>query len=136
MYRCKGDQVALEIDSKSVLVVDDEEAILFAFKDVLSGTHLTVDTAQSIDEARACLQSRNYDGAVIDLRLSGTDSSEGFEVIELVKQHNPGCIILLLTAYARPNTREEAFSRGADLFMEKPVSPELVGDVLRSRWQK
>ncbi|MBN1760299.1 MAG: response regulator [Chitinispirillaceae bacterium] len=126
--------MSAETSQKSVLIVDDEEAILFAFKDVLAGPDISVDTAQSIYEARAFIHHGKYDGAVIDLRLSGTDSSEGFEVLQLVKQHNPQCVTLLLTAYARPGTREEALSRGADLFFEKPVSPEAIGDVFRSYW--
>jgi CheY-like chemotaxis protein len=133
-YSCKGTLVTAESNQKSVLIVDDEEAILFAFKDILSGSEISVDTAQSIDEVRTRMLQVKYDGAVIDLRLSGTDSSEGFEVLQLVKQHNPECVALLLTAYARPGTREEALSRGADLFFEKPVSPEEIGEALRSRW--
>ena len=126
--------MAAESNLKSVLIVDDEEAILFAFKDILSGPEVLVDTAQSIDEARSCMLRGKYNGAIIDLRLSGTDSAEGFELIRLAKQHNPHCIVLLLTAYAGPGTREEGFSRGADLFLEKPVSPDVVCEALQSRW--
>ena len=39
---CKGITVRTEEKKRSVLIVDDEEAILFAFKDVLSGPWLRV----------------------------------------------------------------------------------------------
>ena len=124
-----------ETKKRSVLVVDDEEAILFAFKDALSEPQVLIDTFSSIDEVRTVLSLKRYDGAVIDLRLSGTEGYEGFEVIKLVKEHNPSCRVILLTAYARPGIEDEAHATGADLFMEKPVSPETVSNALHSLWQ-
>jgi len=117
-------------EKKSVLIVDDEEAILFAFKDILSGPKLSIDTAQTIEETRNFLATNHYDGAIIDLRLGGSNGIEGFEAIHLVKQQNPQCKVVMLTAYAKPGTRERAFAEGADFFMEKPVSPEEIRNLL------
>jgi CheY-like chemotaxis protein len=129
---CKGITVQTEEKKRSVLIVDDEEAILFAFKDVLSEPWMSIDTAQSIEEARSLLLSTSYDGAIIDLRLGGSNGFEGFEAIRMVKERNPRCKVILLTAYARPGTRERALAEGADFFMEKPVSPEDIKRVLLS----
>ena len=129
---CKGITVRTEEKKRSVLIVDDEEAILFAFKDVLSGPWLSIDTAQSIEEVRKFLLSTYYNGAVIDLRLGGSNGFEGFEAIRMVKERNPRCKVILLTAYAQPGIRERALTEGADFFIEKPVSPEDIKNVFMS----
>lgn len=130
----EGTTVKTEEKQRSVLIVDDEEAILFAFKDILSGPWLSIDTAQSIEDALGFLLSTQYDGAIIDLRLGGSNGFEGFEAIRMVKERNPRCKVILLTAYARPGTRERALTEGADFFMEKPVSPEDIKSLLISEW--
>ena len=125
-----GTAAMSDVKEKSFLIVDDEDAVLFAFKDILSELSLAVDTAQSIEEVRLRLSMTSYDGAVIDLRLGGSNGFEGFDVIRLIRNRNPQCTIILLTAYARPGTRERAIAEGADHFMEKPVSPEKIRAVL------
>jgi ActR/RegA family two-component response regulator len=116
----------------TLLIIDDEETVLFALKDVLSEPGLMVDTASSLDEARNYIKSTSYNGAVVDLRLGGSNDFEGFEAIKMVRQSNPGCKIILLTAYAGPGIRENAVTVGADYFMEKPASPEDIKTVFRS----
>ncbi len=116
----------MNTENRHILIIDDEEAILFAFKDILSEPLLTIDTAQSLEEARLHLSGASYRGAIIDLRLGGSNGYEGFNAIHMIKENNPYCKILLLTAYAKPGTREQALFEGADFFMEKPVSPEEI----------
>ena len=119
----------MEKQQRSLLIIDDEETVLFAFKDVLSESWLEVDTAQTLDEAKRLLDSTLYHGAVVDLRLSGSEGTEGFEAIRMIKKRYPHCKIILLTAYAKNGTKNRAFSEGADFFLEKPVSPEEIGNL-------
>ena len=115
-----------------MLVIDDEEAIRFAFSEILAASWLHVDTADSLEAAAELISQKPYRCAVVDLRLSGTNAREGFEAVKMLRKHNRDCKIIVLTAYARDGAREQAFSSGADYFMEKPTSPLEVRDVFQS----
>lgn len=49
-----------------LLLVDDEPTMLIAFKKLLQGPEVTVDTAESIEYARGMLNGRLYDAVVAD----------------------------------------------------------------------
>jgi DNA-binding response OmpR family regulator len=115
-----------------ILVVDDEEAILFAFKKVLSGPSTVVDTAQSFEEALKLLQYKSYMAVIADLRLTGAAKKEGLEVIKEAKRMQSDCRVLVVTAYGENGTREQVAELGADHYLEKPVSPRKVKEVLQS----
>ena len=119
-------------NKRKILVIDDEKAILFAFKEVLSESWLSIDTAQSFKEAEQLLQNRSYQGAIIDLRLNGSKEPEGFKIIQLIKKHHPHCRVIVLTAYGQTDTKEKVFSLGADYFLEKPVSPEEIKKIFKA----
>ena len=65
------------MDKKRILVVDDEEAILLAFRKLLSRPNVEVDTCECIEDAKRNLDSIYYDA--VDLRLSGTLGQEGLK---------------------------------------------------------
>lgn len=115
-----------------ILIVDDEEAILFAFKKVLSGPSITVDTAQTFAEALNLLQFKSYTAVIADLRLTGAETKEGFEVIREAKRIQSDCRVLVVTAYGGNGTLEKVNQLGADSYLEKPVSPQKVKEVLQS----
>jgi DNA-binding response OmpR family regulator len=115
-----------------ILLVDDEEAILFAFKKVLSGPSTVVDTAQSFAEALKLLQYKSYMAVIADLRLTGAATKEGYEVIREAKRIQSDCRVVVVTAYGENGTREKVKELGADHYLEKPVSPQKVKEVLQS----
>jgi DNA-binding response OmpR family regulator len=115
-----------------ILIVDDEESILFAFKKVLSGPSITVDTAQSFPEALNLIEYKSYTAVIADLRLTGAETKEGFEVIREAKRIQSDCRVLVVTAYGEDGTREKVKQLGADFYLEKPVSPQKVKEVLKS----
>jgi DNA-binding response OmpR family regulator len=114
-----------------ILLVDDEEAILFAFKKVLSGPTVVVDTAASFREALKLLQLKSYTAIIADLRLSGAEVREGFEVIREARRMQTECKIIVMTAYGENDTSEKVFKLGADFYLEKPVSPQKVKELLQ-----
>ncbi len=73
------------MDKKRILVVDDEEAILLAFRKLLSRPNVEVDTCECIEDAKRNLDSIYYDAVIADLRLSGTLGQEGFEIISHIR---------------------------------------------------
>ncbi|NLG16863.1 MAG: response regulator [Fibrobacter sp.] len=118
--------------NKRILVVDDEEAILLAFRKLLKRPNVEVDTCECIEDAKAKIDSIYYDAVIADLRLSGTLGQEGFEIISYIRNKSKETRIALITAYGSSGTFEKAMGLGADLYFEKPVSMGNLNEVLES----
>jgi DNA-binding response OmpR family regulator len=118
------------MSTKRILIVDDEEVILFGYKQVLSEPWLTVDTAGTVSEAISLAETNGYDAAIIDLRLSNSVSLEGLDFVPILKNAQKTCRIIVVTAYGEEAIRRRALDAGADLFLEKPVDPENIKKTL------
>ena len=113
-----------------LLVVDDERVITFALQSYFSEHGFSVDCASECEEALALLSHKEYDIVIADLRLTGTASEEGLDVIRLARDRNSSTGIILLSAYRTPDVDEKARSLGADLLLQKPQPlPELASAV-------
>ncbi|MEW6569891.1 MAG: response regulator [Nitrospirota bacterium] len=117
--------------AKRVLVVDDEAAILMAFKKLLQSQKVIVDTAETLEDAMALIEEHVYDVVIADLRLTGACAEEGLEIIRHVRQRHPGTQTILLTAYGNQEVREKSRRLGTAFYFEKPVSGSLMKDTLR-----
>jgi DNA-binding response OmpR family regulator len=116
-----------------ILLVDDEEAIRFAYKKVLSSPSVVVDTAPSFSKALKLLQNKSYDAVIADLRLMpGSTIKEGLEVIRQAKRMQSYCKVVVVTGCGEDGTQEEVFQLGADFYLEKPASPLKVKSALQS----
>jgi len=116
---------------KHVLLIDDETAILMAFKKLLQSPGIEIDTAETKESAQSALNQRNYDAVIADLRLGDTGGEEGLEILRFVKEHNPAVPTILITAYGNPEVMERTYRLGADLYLEKPVSSNTLKDALK-----
>lgn len=103
-------------------MVDDEEAILLAFKKLLQKPNLEIDTCDTLEDAKSLIDIHDYSVVIADLRLSGTLGQEGFEIIAYLKSKNPNSIAALITAYGSHGIEEKAKAIGANYYFEKPVS--------------
>jgi CheY-like chemotaxis protein len=105
---------------KTMLIADDEEVITFALQAYFELMQFTVDVAPTREAAIDCISRAPYDVVVADLRLSGTEGTEGLDVIRAARQRNARTVILLLTAYLLPDAVDAARAAGADLAVQKP----------------
>lgn len=103
-----------------ILVVDDEEPILFAIRDYFEPLGWQVDCAQELEEAEALLSHIRYTLLIADLRLSGIHSNEGLELIRFVRERSPWTRVIVLTGYGSVEIELEAVGRGVDAFLQKP----------------
>ena len=105
---------------RKLLVVDDEESILFAMSEYFKLCGCEVDTASELEEAEALIAHTNYSAVIADLRLTGSYGTEGLQIISEVRQHCPRTRIILLTAYGSHEIDAEARMRGVDVILRKP----------------
>jgi CheY-like chemotaxis protein len=105
----------------TILIVDDEESILFALGEYFRSCGYRADCARELDEADTLLSSNPYSAVIADLRLSESHGTEGLEIAERVRARYPDTRVIILTAYRRPGIEREARRRGADVLLHKPV---------------
>src|SRR3954467_1135995 len=103
--------------SPSVLVIDDEPIVLDLFQRVLSERGLSIRTARNAEEACALLGREGFGCVLADKNLPGLD---GIEIVRRVRQSQPYCACILMTAYASTESAVEALRLGAIDYLEKP----------------
>lgn len=105
------------LNSRSILVVDDEEALRTVLSSELSGEGYQVDSASDGDEAITTLQSKKFDLVLLDIKMPKVD---GFEVLKHIKKNHPDMKVIMLTAFADLKNAIESKKLGAEDFISKP----------------
>ena len=103
-----------------LLIVDDEEAILFAMGDFLVRSGYQVDRASSRQEAERLLAGEPYSLAIVDLRLGATEPRGGLDLLRRIRESSPQTQTILLTAYGSPEVEAELAALGAGRMLSKP----------------
>ncbi|KUJ12742.1 uncharacterized protein LY89DRAFT_191730 [Mollisia scopiformis] len=117
-----------------VLLVEDNEInlkLLIATMRKLKLDHATATNGlEAFNAYREC--GGNFDVVFMDISMpimSGIESTQHIRRYE--KEHNlPPVSLIALTGAANPNTRQEAFSSGVDLFLTKPVPMKALRSML------
>jgi CheY-like chemotaxis protein len=91
--------MTLEISNVRILVVEDDKDYLPRIINRLTkkGYQDIIDTANDETQAKQKLAQNYYDVIIADMYLEG-NTSGGFEVLEIVKQHKITSIVIILTA--------------------------------------
>ena len=116
----------------SVLLVDDERAILELFAGALTGAGLDCSVAANGDQALAQLKQRRFDAVVIDIIMP---KREGIETIMEMRKLWPETFIIAMSGGGRIGPEDFlklALMVGADRTLKKPISPTQLIDALAS----
>ncbi|MCP5108725.1 MAG: response regulator [bacterium] len=116
-----------------LLIVDDEEAILYAYKRLFGSARMgmAVDTAKSMAEALKFLEKNKYSIVLTDLRLGFEDDLGGFRLIRAIKEFDKSTKVILVTAYGSFQVERESYRMGADYYLEKPVPTEALCHIFK-----
>jgi len=101
----------------TVLVVDDDSSIRRLFQRLFESQPHELRTAESGEAAAALAQSQHFDLVFLDVRMPGID---GLETFRLIRQAQPGTIVVLMTGYAEEERIEQALREGALTWLKKP----------------
>lgn len=100
----------------TILVVDDEPAILRFLRTSLGAVGHRVVTTETAGRALALVGAEKPDVVILDL---GLPDRSGFEVIDAIRRQSPVPIIVL-SARADERAKVEALDLGADDYIAKP----------------
>lgn len=117
---------------KRILIVDDEPAVLLSFRKLLRFPGSEIEVASNATDARALIESRHFDVALLDVRLTGSDGQEGLALMKAIKDRSPATRVILITGYGSPAVMEAALDLGADYYYEKPVSYSVLRKALEA----
>ena len=116
----------MSIKMLRVLIVEDDDDLLFGLKEVLHSNEIDVSTAGSAEQARALLKTRVFDVVIADLMLGNSNPEGGLELIRYLKAHAGKTRTIVITGCGEPDIRERVSAAGADLFYAKPVAAKIL----------
>lgn len=121
-----------------ILIVDDEETILFAGEEYFTCVGYAVDCARARRDAEVLIEHASASGAsyaavIADLRIRGVSDTEGLEVLDYVRKRCPATLRILLTAYGSCEIELRARALEVNHILRKPIPlPDLARIISRS----
>lgn len=116
-----------------ILVVDDEKGLRIGVQRLLEMEGYEVDVAENGTEGIELGTNKEYDLAIIDLKMPDI---EGIEVLKKIKEKHPNTVCFIATAFASYDTAIEATKLGAQSYIPKPFTPEELLAEIKSGYQK
>ena len=123
-----------------VLVVDDEPDVesLFRqqFRRDLRAQRFVMDFAISAADALARIAGTIEQSLILILSDINMPGMTGLEMLPRVKAIRPGVPVIMITAYADPETRRRAMEGGATGLLTKPIDFDLLREEIHTRLQQ
>jgi two-component system, OmpR family, response regulator len=108
----------------SILIIDDETDICFLLSTILKQKDVRTVIASTLSEADDIIEhSDEFSVIFLDNYLP---DGLGVDHIKQIKKNCPLCKVVMITAHDNQTDREKARYEGADYFIGKPFSRELI----------
>ena len=118
---------------KSILIVEDDKAIIKSLKDILQSEGYSVDTAENGREAIQKSKEKFFNMALLDIKLL---DMEGTKLLVTMHENLPKMVKIMITGYPSVENAVEALNRGADAYIIKPVKPEKLLALIEEKQEK
>jgi DNA-binding NtrC family response regulator len=117
-----GSSAKFSLAGRTVLIVDDNEAVRTAFDVLLSLHNATVVMAGSPPEGLAALKAHAIDLVIQDMnfRREATGGEEGIALFHEIRRRHPDVPVILLTAWTHLETAVDLVKAGAADYIPKP----------------
>src|ERR1700758_547699 len=104
-----------------ILVVDDELVVRDSLGKWFTSEGYAAHPAANAREALETIQQKEFDVALIDIKMPGMD---GMELQARFCEADPDLTLIIMTGYASVDTAVQALKRGAYDYITKPVDPD------------
>jgi signal transduction histidine kinase/CheY-like chemotaxis protein len=115
------------MDSKSILIVEDEKILLDLYYSVLTHRNLnnkyTVSKATNAAEALSLVEKSSFDLILTDYHLPGED---GINLIKKIKALSVPTKYIIISGYLSPHIIQSALQAGAQTCLKKPCSIKTI----------
>jgi DNA-binding NtrC family response regulator len=101
-----------------ILIVDDDTIILDSLCEFLTIEGYQTDGATSVHQAKEKLERQAFALVITDVNLPDGD---GFELLNLIRQHHPRTVVIMVTGYGTIESAVEAIKNGAYDYLTKPI---------------
>jgi UDP-3-O-[3-hydroxymyristoyl] N-acetylglucosamine deacetylase len=118
------------VSARTILVVDDDVAILETTSMALTDEGYDVALASSGAEALQRLESRAFDLVVLDL---GLPDRPGLDLLRDIRARWPATAVVVVTGLSDTQTAVKAMSMGAREYLTKPVNAYQLCRVIEPR---
>ena len=115
-------------DPASVLLVDDDPAVLEAYRRALAGAEFVVTTAIDGTKAMAELERAHFDVILSDIAMPGIG---GLAFLRAVREHDLDVPVILMTGQPEIESAVEAIEYGAFRYLIKPIAHASLIAVVR-----
>jgi DNA-binding NtrC family response regulator len=106
---------------KRIMLIDNEEGLCRMMQAVLEDSGYEIKAYVRSFEAVEDFKPGEWDLVVSDIKMPGMD---GLEVLQRIKQKEPGIPVIMITAYATVEMSIQALRKGAYDMLTKPFEPE------------
>lgn len=122
----------------TILIVDDNPAILTALKICLAGVFTHIVTLSSTDRLVATMSEEHVDVVLLDMNFSlGVNTGQdGLFWLRTLKKLHPDTPVVLMTAYADVQLAVKGLKNGAADFVTKPWDNDELVRTLRDAVEK
>ena len=121
------------MDSKKVLIVDDEPNAIRVLSVILKEEGYHVLESMNVDSAVGIIHNEDVDAIITDLKMPDKD---GFELFKYVSEHHPDMPVMFLTAYGTVESAVSAMTSGAFYYFIKPPDYPRLKNVLAQAIEK
>jgi ActR/RegA family two-component response regulator len=113
----------------SILLVDDDAEVVWALGRYFTRAGFPVATCGDGEEAISLLESRHFDTVITDIQMPRVN---GLALVDWLRSNRASTRVVVITAFGGPSIRHLSIKKGAILYLEKPVDPDLLADALSS----
>ena len=117
----------------SILIIDDQEDILFASKMLLKKHFENIFTLNNPKNVVELLAKNVIDVVLLDMnyRIGFEDGREGLYLLKEIKTLSPRTVVILMTAFGKVETAVEGLKSGAFDYILKPWENEKLLSVVK-----
>jgi DNA-binding NtrC family response regulator len=111
-----------------ILVIDDNEDILFALKLLLRPHVEHIETLTGPDDIPEMMKKDIWDVILLDMNFTkdAISGQEGFDALQVILDHDPNAVVVFITAYGDAEKAVKAIKAGATDFILKPWQNEKI----------
>jgi CheY-like chemotaxis protein len=121
----------MHMSSLKLLVVEDDELNLELMGEVLTSLKAEITPVRDGEQAAAMVKQGRFDGIFMDLEMP---TMHGFELAGRIRESswNRSTPIVVVTGSDEKATMQQAFAKGANFFLQKPIDRQKLTRLFRA----